>query len=96
MAQGIVLQPLPPELARVVNITCIDCEQSEDARAWHFIGIQCRNCSSFNTVVDRIIMSGEEANDFLEALQTRSDLSNHEEGSERVRRRRISRRRSHF
>jgi len=96
MASGITLQPVPPELARVVNITCVDCETLEDARAWHFIGVQCRSCSSFNTVVDRIVMSGEEANDFLEALQTRSDLSNNEEGSERISRRRISRRRSHF
>jgi len=96
MASEISLQPVPPELARVVNITCIDCETLEDARAWHFIGVQCRSCSSFNTLVDRIVMSGEEANEFLEALQTRSDLSNNEEGSERISRRRISRRRSHF
>eukprot|EP00539_Tryblionella_compressa_P022269 CAMPEP_0178887522 /NCGR_PEP_ID=MMETSP0747-20121128/16639_1 /TAXON_ID=913974 /ORGANISM="Nitzschia punctata, Strain CCMP561" /LENGTH=478 /DNA_ID=CAMNT_0020556683 /DNA_START=124 /DNA_END=1560 /DNA_ORIENTATION=+ len=97
MAAGVALQPVPPELARVVNITCNDCEQSEDARAWHFLGVQCRNCSSFNTVVDRIIMSGEEAHEFLEALQTRSDLTeNNEEGSQRISRRRINRRRSLF
>ena len=96
MAEAVMLQPVPPELARVVNITCIDCESSEYARAWHFLGVQCRNCSSFNTVVDRIVMSGEEANEFLEALQTRSDLADNEENSERISRRRISRRRSHF
>jgi len=96
MATAVRLQPVPPELARVVNISCIDCEQSEDARAWHFLGVQCRNCSSFNTVVDRTVMSGEEANDFLEALQTRRGLSSDEEGSERISRRGISRRRSHF
>jgi len=96
MAQSVAMQPVPPELARVVTISCIDCEQSEDARAWHFLGVQCRNCSSFNTVVDRIVMQGEEANDFLEALQTRSDLEYNEEGSERINRRRINRRRSLF
>lgn len=96
MAHAVALQPVPPELARVVNITCIDCEQLEAARAWHFLGVQCRNCSSFNTVVDRIVMQGEEANLFLEALQTRSDLENNEEGSERISRRRINRRRSLF
>jgi len=96
MATGVRLQPVPPELARVVNITCIDCEESEDARAWHFLGVQCRNCSSFNTVVDRTVMSGEEANDFLEALQNRRGLSSEEEGSERIERRRIGRRRSYF
>ena len=66
MAVGVSLQPVPPELARVVNITCNDCEQSEDARAWHFLGIQCFNCSSFNTVVDTIVLSGDEAHEFVE------------------------------
>jgi len=71
MAAGVALQPVPPELCRVVNISCNDCEQQDDARAWHFLGVQCRNCSSFNTVVDRIIMSGEEAYDFLETMTAR-------------------------
>jgi len=96
MAAGVALQQVPPELARVVNITCNDCEKADDARAWHFLGVQCRNCSSFNTVVDRIIMSGEEAHDFLETLQTRSDLTENEDGSQRISRRRINRRRSLF
>jgi Zinc-ribbon len=71
MAAGVALQPVPPELCRVVNISCNDCENQDDARAWHFLGVQCRNCASFNTVVDRIIMSGEEAYDFLETLTAR-------------------------
>ncbi|KAL7558435.1 hypothetical protein ACA910_015776 [Epithemia clementina (nom. ined.)] len=66
MAAGVAIQPVPPELARVVNITCNDCERNEDARAWHYLGIQCHHCSSFNTVVDAIVLSGEEAHDFLE------------------------------
>lgn len=96
MAAGVAMQTVPAELARVVNITCNDCEKSDDARAWHFLGVQCRNCSSFNTVVDRIIMSGEEAHEFLEALQTRQDLNTDEDGSRRISRRRINRRRSLF
>jgi hypothetical protein len=97
MAAGVALQAVPPELARVVNITCNDCEKADDARAWHFLGVQCHNCSSFNTVVDRIIMSGEEAHEFLETLQTRSDLIENEDGSQRISRRtRINRRRSLF
>jgi Zinc-ribbon len=71
MAAGVALQPVPPELCRVVNISCNDCEQQDDARAWHFLGVQCRNCASFNTVVDRIIMSGDEAYDFLETMTAR-------------------------
>lgn len=66
MAAGVALQPVPPELARVVNITCNDCEESEDGRAWHYLGIQCHNCSSFNTVVNHILLSGEEAHEYLE------------------------------
>jgi len=96
MAAGVAMQPVPPELARVVNITCNDCEKSDDARAWHFLGVQCRNCSSFNTVVDRIIMTGEEAHEFLEALQARQDLNATEDGDQRISRRRINRRRSLF
>jgi len=66
MATGIALQPVPPELARVVNITCNDCEESAEKRAWHFLGIQCRECSSFNTAVDEIVLAGEEAYEYLE------------------------------
>jgi RING finger/CHY zinc finger protein 1 len=66
MAQSVAGQPVPPELSRVVAITCNDCEKSDGCRPWHFLGIQCRSCSSFNTVVDRIVMGGEEAHEFLE------------------------------
>lgn len=97
MAAGVALQPVPPELARVVNITCNDCEKSDDARAWHFLGVQCRNCSSFNTVVDRIVMSGEEAHEFLETMNARGDFMNEVDlRSPRLSRRIIGRRRSHF
>jgi Zinc-ribbon/Ring finger domain len=61
MAAGIAMQPLPLELARVVDITCNDCEESHTGRAWHFLGVQCHSCSSFNTVVDRLVLSGEDA-----------------------------------
>lgn len=98
MAAGVSLQPVPPELARVVNITCNDCEKQDDARAWHFLGVQCRNCSSFNTVVDRIVLTGEEAHDFLEALALRNpnreNPNNNNGGSGQQPRRRYHRRRS--
>ena len=93
MATGVAMQPVPPELARVVNITCNDCEKADDARAWPFLGVQCRSCQSFNTVVDRIIMTGQEAHDFLETLQTRKELRGEEPNPEN-RRRRVNRRRS--
>jgi len=97
MAAGVALQPVPPELARVVNITCNDCERSDDARAWHFLGVQCRNCSSFNTVVDRIILSGEDAHEFLETMAQRSNFSGpFDPNAPGTTRPRISRRRSHI
>lgn len=65
MAMGIALQPVPPELAKVVTIKCNDCEVVQSDRGWHFLGVQCRNCESFNTVVDRITMMGQEAHEFL-------------------------------
>jgi hypothetical protein len=109
MAASIAMQPLPPELARVVSITCNDCEAAEDARAWHFLGMQCNKCQSFNTVVDRIHLTGEEAHEFLEtnariaaAYQQRlqannsgDDNNNNEEQPEQPRRR-VNRRRSAF
>jgi len=74
MAGAVALQPIPPELARVVTMTCNDCEQNEDARAWHFLGMQCSHCQSFNTVVDRIVLQGEEAHEFLEMNRQRAAI----------------------
>jgi RING finger and CHY zinc finger domain-containing protein 1 len=65
MTECIALQPVPPELARVVNITCIDCECTENDLAWHFLGVRCNQCLSFNTVVDKIVLQGQEAHEFL-------------------------------
>eukprot|EP00546_Thalassionema_frauenfeldii_P001837 CAMPEP_0178938122 /NCGR_PEP_ID=MMETSP0786-20121207/26157_1 /TAXON_ID=186022 /ORGANISM="Thalassionema frauenfeldii, Strain CCMP 1798" /LENGTH=468 /DNA_ID=CAMNT_0020616809 /DNA_START=73 /DNA_END=1479 /DNA_ORIENTATION=+ len=99
MAAGVALQPVPPELARVVNIQCNDCEEIDYGRAWHFLGVQCRNCSSFNTVVDRIVMSGEEAHNFLEAMVQREQFSapfDLDAPASSNSRRRVSRRRSHI
>eukprot|EP00547_Thalassionema_nitzschioides_P013837 CAMPEP_0194250080 /NCGR_PEP_ID=MMETSP0158-20130606/22034_1 /TAXON_ID=33649 /ORGANISM="Thalassionema nitzschioides, Strain L26-B" /LENGTH=468 /DNA_ID=CAMNT_0038986761 /DNA_START=100 /DNA_END=1506 /DNA_ORIENTATION=- len=99
MAAGVALQPVPPELARVVNIQCNDCEEIDYGRAWHFLGVQCRNCSSFNTVVDRIVMSGEEAHNFLEAMVQREQFSGPfdlDAPTSSNNRRRVSRRRSHI
>lgn len=68
MAVGIALQPVPPELARVVNIMCNDCEQDEDDRRWHFLGVRCNSCGSFNTSVERTTLTGREAALYLDEL----------------------------
>jgi RING finger/CHY zinc finger protein 1 len=68
MAMGIALQPVPPELARVVTITCNDCEQRDGDRRWHFLGVRCMHCLSFNTTVERTSMTGREAAAFLDEL----------------------------
>mmetsp|Transcript_8080 Transcript_8080/g.12500 ORF Transcript_8080/g.12500 Transcript_8080/m.12500 type:complete len:289 (-) Transcript_8080:84-950(-) len=68
MAEGVAMQPVPPSLAKLVNIICNDCEKVDHGRAWHFLGVQCQFCSSFNTVIDRIVLTGHDAHDFLEAM----------------------------
>ena len=65
MAMGIALQPVPPELCKVVTIKCNDCEKVAQNRSWHFLGVQCHDCESFNTVVEKITMMGQEAHEFL-------------------------------
>jgi len=58
-------QPVPPELCKVVTIKCFDCESVQEDRAWHFLGVQCDDCESFNTVVERIEKAGQEAHEHL-------------------------------
>mmetsp|Transcript_19015 Transcript_19015/g.35497 ORF Transcript_19015/g.35497 Transcript_19015/m.35497 type:complete len:536 (+) Transcript_19015:290-1897(+) len=68
MAMGIALQPVPPELARVVTIMCNDCEESDENRRWHFLGVRCMHCMSFNTTVERTTLTGREAAQYLDEL----------------------------
>jgi len=72
IAASIKMQPLPPDMAKVVNITCNDCRSSSCGRSWHFLGVQCPHCTSFNTSVDHIVMKGMEAAEFLGAINTES------------------------
>jgi len=69
IAMGIALQPVPPDMARVVNIVCNDCESSDSNRRWHFLGVRCMECLSFNTSVEQIVMHGCDAADFLDELE---------------------------
>lgn len=83
MAMGIALQPVPPELCKVVTVKCNDCEDVQVNRAWHFLGVQCGRCESFNTVVERITMMGQEAHDFMlrENMPQVSGVSGNGDGS---------------
>lgn len=65
MAMGIALQPVPADMARVVDVLCNDCEERGKNHRWHFLGVQCRHCASFNTTVERTVLAGQEAADFL-------------------------------
>lgn len=56
-ARDIELQPMPSDLARIVNIACTDCETKSENCHWHFLGVQCPNCRSFNTVVINVTSS---------------------------------------
>jgi RING finger/CHY zinc finger protein 1 len=57
-ARDIAEHPMPGDLQRIVDIMCNDCETKSPARNWHFLGIQCPSCSSFNTVVEQVLSSG--------------------------------------
>lgn len=54
-AMDIQSQPMPSDLARNVNIMCYDCEGKSQKLPWHFLGVQCPQCMSFNTVVEEIV-----------------------------------------
>lgn len=69
IAMGIALQPVPSDMARVVNIICNDCESTDSNRRWHFLGVRCLHCLSFNTQVEQIVMHGIDAADFLDELE---------------------------
>ena len=53
-ARDIAMQPMPPDLARTVTIMCNDCEETSEDLGWHFLGVQCPGCQSFNTVVENM------------------------------------------
>jgi RING finger and CHY zinc finger domain-containing protein 1 len=61
IAMGIKLQPIPPEMSRVVNISCVDCGERDENRRWHFLGVQCLKCTSFNTTIENTLLFGMEA-----------------------------------
>lgn len=85
MAMDIAMQPVPPELSKVVTIKCNDCEVVQENRSWHFLGVRCNQCESFNTVVERITMMGQDAHEFLLRSGEQSTVSaaaNNAEGRE--------------
>lgn len=73
-ARDIADQPLPPDQTKCVDITCNDCESKEENRRWHYFGVQCTSCASFNTV-HNIKMTGERAHAYLNALEISRDTS---------------------
>lgn len=60
-ARDIAEHPMPGDLQRIVDIMCNDCEMKSPSRNWHFLGIQCPSCSSFNTVVEQVLSSGPQS-----------------------------------
>jgi len=50
-ARDIEMQPMPPNLSRVVCIICNDCARKTRSLNWHFLGVQCPSCRSFNTSI---------------------------------------------
>jgi hypothetical protein len=69
IAMGISLQPVPADMARCVDIICNDCEVHDGNRRWHFLGVRCMSCMSFNTAVEKIVLHGRDAAVFLDQLE---------------------------
>jgi len=57
-------QPVPPEISRVVDVFCNDCEQTGHNQRWHPLGNACFSCGGFNTTID-VRMVGVDAFNFL-------------------------------
>ena len=68
LKQDIETQPVPPDLTRIVDIVCNDCEVAESNRPWHPLGVDCSHCGSFNTSVD-VKMVGIQAYNILKQLE---------------------------
>lgn len=49
LALEIALQPMPPELECVKTIICNDCEEISENIPFHYLGMRCVHCGSFNT-----------------------------------------------
>jgi RING finger and CHY zinc finger domain-containing protein 1 len=77
IAMGIALQPVPPEMARMVNILCNDCEGSSYNQRWHFLGVRCPNCYSFNTIVEQLVLQGEAAAAYLDRVDLHHAYAEH-------------------
>lgn len=45
----ILSHPLPEELMKKVSILCYDCGNKTENADWHFIGVKCNTCNSYNT-----------------------------------------------
>lgn len=85
MAMGIALQPVPPDLARVVTIVCNDCEERDENRRWHFLGVQCLKCTSFNTIIETTQYVGLEAAAFLgDPMPTEPDVNGTQRNSNNI------------
>lgn len=68
IALSIAMQPVPVELAKVVDIKCNDCENHHKNLRWHFLGTQCRSCNSFNTSIEKISLTGRQAALFADQM----------------------------
>lgn len=80
-ARDIAEHPMPGDLQRVVDIMCNDCETKSHRRNWHFLGIQCPTCNSFNTVVEQVLSSGPQSGDTNNNPNPNNSTNNTNNGS---------------
>ena len=62
-ARDIALQPMPPDLVKIVSIVCFDCYEKSSNLNWHLLGVQCPKCQSFNTDIDQNASNSTENDD---------------------------------
>jgi RING finger/CHY zinc finger protein 1 len=76
LAQDIADQPVPPEQTRCVDIICNDCGARGENQRWHYLGVRCKVCRSFNTS-HNVKMQGIEAHEYLCAQEEMENIHNY-------------------
>jgi Zinc-ribbon len=51
LARQIEELPIPTAVETMVDIHCSDCGGASFNRKWHFMGVQCPTCTSFDTTI---------------------------------------------
>jgi hypothetical protein len=56
LARQIDELPIPTAVETMVDIHCSDCDGTSFNRKWHFMGVQCPTCTSFDTTILPVVI----------------------------------------